>query len=248
MPGCADVNALIAELAARQHGVVWAAHLRGLGLTPPGIEARVRARRLFRVHRGLYAVGHTALTPRGRELAAVLACGPGARLSHRSAASLWALLRSSGRRIDVTAPRSRKPRAGITLHRSRSIHPDDVDRFDGIPVTSVARTLVDVAGGLSRADLAEAVNNSVVLGLFDLGSVHATLDRLPGRRGAGRLHDVLQTYVPEPRFTRSTAERLLLRLCHEHGLPRPPDERVDRRAGGGCLLAGRATGRRSGQP
>jgi very-short-patch-repair endonuclease len=211
----------VAALASRQHGVVSAAQLRALGLTAGGIEVRLRARRLFRLHRGVYAVGHTALTSQGRDLAAVLACGPGALLSHRSAARRWGLLRSSSSRIEVTAPRARKPRPGIVVRRSRSIDRDDAATVLGIPVTSVARTLVDLAEVLDATRLERAVNEAEVLRLFDLDAITATLERLHGRRRARRLRRVLATYVPEPRFTRSDAERRFLRLCSERGLPAP---------------------------
>lgn len=214
-------DARLAALAARQHGVVSAVQLRGLGLTAREIEGRLRARRLFRLYRGVYAVGHTALTAYSRDLAAVLACGPGALLSHRSAARLWGLLRSASPRIEVTAPRSRDGQRGITLHRSRAIHPDDAATINRIPVTSVARTLVDLADVVDAGRLAQAVNEAEVLQLFDLASVQAVLDRLPERRGAKRLRHVLRTYAPEPRFMRSGGERLLVRLCKEHGLPPP---------------------------
>jgi very-short-patch-repair endonuclease len=220
-PGRGELDGQIARLAARQHGVVSAAQLYALGLTARGIEARIRAKRLFRLHRGVYAVGHIALTSLSRDLAAVLACGPGALLSHRSAARLWGLLDSSSPRIEVTAPRTRKPRNGITVHRSRTIHPDDAAEVDGIPVTSVARTVVDLAEVVDEPRLARAVNQAEVRRLFDLDAVDAVLERLPGRRGAPRLQKVLAVYVPETRFTRSEAERRLLRLCAKHGLPAP---------------------------
>jgi very-short-patch-repair endonuclease len=211
----------VAALASRQHGVVSAAQLRALGLTARGIEVRLRARRLFRLHRGVYAVGHTALTSPGRDLAAVLACGPGALLSHRSAARRWGLLRSSSPRIEVTAPRARKPRPGIVVHRSRSLVPDDAATVDGIPVTGVARTLVDLAEVVDAGRLERALNEAEVLQLFDLDALLATLERLHGRRGARRVRRALAAYIPEPRFTRGEAERRFLRLCSEHGLPAP---------------------------
>jgi hypothetical protein len=151
----------------------------------------------------------------------VLACGPQALLSHRSAAVSWQLLRSSSGRIEVTAPRGRKPHSGITVHRSRLIHPDDRAAVDGIPTTSVARTLVDLADVLSQNRLADAVNEAEVRRAFDLDSVEATLERLRGRRGRHRLRRVLAEYRVDTAFIRSRAERRFLDLCLEHGLPRP---------------------------
>jgi hypothetical protein len=211
----------IGAAAGGQYGVISLAQLLELGLTRRAVEVRLRLGRLVQVHRSVYAVGHVALTPRARDLAAVLACGPQALLSHRSAATSWQLLRSTGRRIEVTAPRGRKPHPGITLHRSRLIHLDDRAAVDGIPTTSVARTLVDLADVLSENRLADAVNEAEVQGLFDLAGLEATLERLRGRRGRHRLRRVVAAYRYEPAFTRSRAERRFLELCLEHGLPRP---------------------------
>jgi very-short-patch-repair endonuclease len=211
----------IAALAGRQHGVASAAQLRDLGLTARSIEARLRVGRLIRLHRGVYAVGHTALTRRSRELAAVFACGPGALLSHRSAAALWGILRTGSPRIEVTARRARKGGRGITLHRSRAIHPDDGAEVEGVPVTSVARTFLDLADVVDARRLARALNEAETLQLFDLSSVQAVLDRANGRHGVGRLRRVLAAYVPQAAFTRSETERRFLRLCREHGLPQP---------------------------
>ena len=211
----------IGAVAARQHGVISLAQLLELGLTRRAVEVRLGLGRLVQLHRSVYAVGHVAMTPRARELAAVLACGPHALLSHRSAASSWQLLRSTGGRIEVTAPRGRKLHPGITVHRSRLIHPDDRAEVEGIPTTSVARTLVDLADVLSEARLTHAVNDAEVQRLFDLAALDATLERLRGRRGRHRLRRVLAAYSQDPAFTRSRAERRFLDLCLEHGLPRP---------------------------
>src|SRR3954451_13051020 len=114
----------VAALAAHQHGIVSGAQLRALGVTPKAVEARARAGHLHRLHRGVFAVGHTALTKQGRYMAAVLAGGPGAALSHRAAADLWAVRPGSGL-IEVTIPRCRKGPAGLTVHRSHMLDPVD---------------------------------------------------------------------------------------------------------------------------
>jgi very-short-patch-repair endonuclease len=198
---------------------VCAAPLGAAGLTKDGIQRRLKSGRLHRLHRGVYAVGHVALTQRSWELAAVLACGPDAVLSHRSAGRLWGLVRSAPA-IEVTAPRSREARAGLVLHRSRRLDPDDRATRNAIPVTSVARTLVDLAEVLSTPRLADAVHEAEVQRTFDLQRVRETLSRLPGRAGEPRLRRVLATY-DVPGITRSEAERRFLRLCAIHGLPRP---------------------------
>jgi putative AbiEi antitoxin of type IV toxin-antitoxin system/uncharacterized protein DUF559 len=203
----------------RQHGVVSARQLAGLGLSGDAIATRARAGRLHRLHRGVYAVGHTALTPRSRELAAVLACGPGAVLSHRSAAALWGLL-PSGTWIEVTAPRSRKARSGFVVHTSRRLDKEERRAVDAIPVTSMGRTLVDLADVLDERRLAKAVHEAEVRRLLDLRAIERSLARLPGRTGRHRLLRVLADYEPQP-FTRSDGERRFLAFCREQGLPKP---------------------------
>jgi predicted transcriptional regulator of viral defense system len=200
-------------LACQQHGVVSAGQLRGLGLSSQAIYRRLQKQHLIRLHPGVYAVGHLALSPRWRDFAAVLACGPDALLSHRSAADLWGLRRTSSPRIEVTAPRGRRGPAGIAVHRSRVVHSEDRTAVNAIPVTSVARTLVDLADVLSLAALKRAINEAELLGLFDLAALERTLGRLPNRRGRGRLRHALNLYVPTAAFTRSEGEREFIRLC-----------------------------------
>jgi very-short-patch-repair endonuclease/predicted transcriptional regulator of viral defense system len=210
----------VAALAGRQHGVVGLRQLLALGLSKNAISRRVATGGLHRLHRGVYAAGHIALTPRSRHLAAVLACGQGALLSHRSAAWLWGVLRFSSK-IEVTAVRPKVDRDGVTVHRSRRIHAADRAVVDAIPVTSVARTLVDLADVLSEARLADAVHEAEVLRLFDLRALEETLARVGGRRGRHRLRRILADWVDDPTFTRSEAERLLLDLIRTYGLPTP---------------------------
>jgi Transcriptional regulator, AbiEi antitoxin len=211
----------LVALASRQHGVVSLRQLLQLGFSRDAIRARVRTGRLLPLHRGVYAVGHLALTGRSKDLAAVLACGPEALLSHRSAGKLWGILHTSTARIEVTAPRSRGPREGVVVHRSRVIHADDRAIRDATPVTSLARTVVDLAEVLSEPWLGDAVNEAEVQRLFDLSAVEAALGRVPGRKGRHRLSRVLAAYQPEPVLLRNEAERLLFELCERHDLPRP---------------------------
>jgi very-short-patch-repair endonuclease len=211
----------IGELAGRQHGVVALRQLLELGLTRAAVEGRVRRKRLLPLHRGVYAVGHRALTRDGRLTAAVYACGAGALLSHRSAGARHGLLSWSGADVDVTVPRWRTPREGIALHRTRSIEPDDRTFVAGIPSTGIARTLLDLAEVLSEQRLAKAVHEAEVLRVFDLTRLEAALARVPGRSGRHRLRRVLAAYAPEPRLLRSEAERRLRALCSRHDLPMP---------------------------
>jgi very-short-patch-repair endonuclease len=209
----------LGRLAARHHGVLSLLQLRELGLSDKAIHGRVRSGRLHRLYRGVYAVGHTALTPRGRELAAVLACGDEATLSERSAGFAWGLVKSRPRNVHVICGRSRPPGPGIQVHRSRFDERDRVT-LDGVPVTTVARTLVDLADVLPETQLADAVNEAEVTRVFDLAQVESARVRAPGRRGRQKLDRVLENWHPHP-FTRSDAEYLFLAFCQRHRLPRP---------------------------
>jgi hypothetical protein len=135
--------------------------LRELGFGGSGIERRLRRDALLPVHRGVYSVGHRRLTAEGRWMAAVLAAGSEAILSHRSAGQLWGLLPRAPSRPEITRPRSFRQRDGIVAHRS-AISPDEIEVVDGIPVTSVSRTLLDLAGVLSRSQLERALNEAEV--------------------------------------------------------------------------------------
>jgi very-short-patch-repair endonuclease len=210
----------VQTLASRQHGVVTWEQVREAGLTRQGVRRRVEAGWLIRLHEGVFAVGHTALTDRSHLIAAVYACGPEALAGYRSAGAMWGVLRWAGS-IEVTAPRGRKPKKGFILHRSRLIHEEDRALIDNIPVTSLARTLVDLADVLTEKQLANAVHEAEVQRRFDLAQVQRVLDRLPGRKGRHKLARVLSAYRDVQPFTRSRAERLVLQLCEHHGLPKP---------------------------
>lgn len=155
-------------------------------------------------------------------MAAVLACGPTALLSHGSAAALWGILFMSGSAVDVvTAHRTRHNRAGIALHRPRRLHPEDCASHDGIPVTSIARTLLDLAEVVHRRQLRRALDESERLGKFDLRAVERLIGRSKGHRGLGRLKATVRDYRGPSPITRSELERRFLDLCRAAGLPRP---------------------------
>jgi very-short-patch-repair endonuclease len=217
---CGQRNAerAIAVLAEHQHGVVTFRQLETLGLSKRSIEHRLAIGRLHRVYRGVYAVGRPSLTQRGHWMAAVLACGPGAVLSHRSAAALWRL-RQDGWKTQVTVPTQRRSRGFIRVHRAE-LHPDEVTREDGIPVTTVARALLDLAGVLDRPQLIKTVEESERRALFDLRGVEEVLARAGRRRGVPALRSVLAEYR-EPAPTRSDLERDFLALVRKTRLPEP---------------------------
>jgi very-short-patch-repair endonuclease len=211
----------IAEIAGRQHGVVTLAQLREIGLGKDAVSKRLEAGRLFSVFRCVYAVGQPILMRDSWLTAAVLACGPGAVLSHQSAASLWGLSPSRGA-IDVTAPnrRGRIP-AGIRAHRDGSLTPADRTSVRGIPCTSVARTLLDLAGTTPVWRLADVVEEAEVARLLDRPAVRELLKRSRGRRGVARLRTLVDDLDPKIKFTRSRLERRFLRMCERAQIPRP---------------------------
>jgi predicted transcriptional regulator of viral defense system len=171
----------IADLATRQHGVVSRAQLVAIGVSAQAIGRGMRSGRLHRLHAGVYAVGHRRLTQHGRWAAAVLAGGDGAVLSHRSAAALWQI-RPATTRPEVTLPRMRRGTAGILYHRS-VIPADEVAVNEGIPVTTVARTLLDLAAVTDRRQVRKAINEAEYRQLWDEVSLVALVARYPYRRG-----------------------------------------------------------------
>jgi len=193
--------------------------MRELGLGRDSIRGRVAAGWLHPLYRGVYAVGHLALTRRSRILAAVLAAGPDALASHRCAAELWDLLHPGP--IDITTPRSRRPRVGFVLHRSRSLVPEDRALVDNIPVTSVARTLVDLAEVLTERRLSNAVHEAEIQKQFDLTAIEQVLARVPGRSGRHKLQRVLKAYGGGPQLTRSHYERAFLDICDRYDIAIP---------------------------
>jgi Transcriptional regulator, AbiEi antitoxin/Protein of unknown function (DUF559) len=211
----------IAELARRQGGVVGRRQLEALGLSASAIDRRVRAGRLHLLHRGVYAVGHRLIGALGRRWAAVLACGDGAVLSHGDAAAAWELRRSRGRAVHVTVgPNGRATRRGIVAHRNGPLPADEVTTLDGLPITTPARTLLDLAaGGLRGRALEAAVDAAERRRLLDFADLHALLKRYPGRPGTPSLKGVLARYRGGD--TRSELEIIVAELCDAHGLPRP---------------------------
>jgi predicted transcriptional regulator of viral defense system len=143
----------VAALAASQHGVVTVRQLETLGFDAVAVHRRVKDGWLHSLYRGVYAVGHSSISMRGRYLAAVLACGPRAALSHRSAAHLWGLLPGPNR-IEVTAPRGRIAPRGLRMHVSRMMDEADFEMHDRIRITTVHRTLLDIAAVVSADALA----------------------------------------------------------------------------------------------
>jgi very-short-patch-repair endonuclease len=195
----------IASLAANQHGVLSSTQLRANGLSTSSIGDRLAAGHLHRIYRGVYAVGHSNISNEGRWMAAVLACGEGAVLSHRSAAALWGIGPVTPL-TDVTVHSNggRAPRKGIRFHRSRTLSPADETRRARIPVTKPARTLRDLRRVVPRKQFAKALREAEYLKL-PIGNEFQT-DR-----------------------SRTDLEGLFLSLARRHRLPQPEvNVRVDR--------------------
>jgi very-short-patch-repair endonuclease len=215
----------IAALADAQYGVVARAQLLALGATRSMIETRLAAETLVRLHRGVYAIGHRRLRREGHWLAAVLWAEPGAALSHREAAALHGLRPSSRPRLDVTTTRRGCVGApGIEVHRTVVLEAHDLTTVAGVPVTTVARTLVDLAGVLPRDDLAKALREAEHLRAIDMHELRDAMHRTRTRKGPG--HAALNAVLEEHRrrgtqLTRSVLEDCFLRLAEDHGLSRP---------------------------
>jgi very-short-patch-repair endonuclease len=193
----ASTDSVVAEIASRQHGVVSASQLRIAGVSKDSVWKAVAAGRLHRIYRGVYAVGHRGLGNEGKWMAAVLAGGRGAVLSHCSAAELWQLLPPRVGSIDITIPTTsgRRRRPGIRVHRSPSLTRSLATRRNGIAVTTPARTIADLRRSVPETQYRKALRQAEFLGL-DLGEI-------------------------ESDHTRSELERAFLALCRRHGLPLP---------------------------
>ncbi|MEA2456518.1 MAG: hypothetical protein QOI45_2780 [Thermoleophilaceae bacterium] len=212
----------IGELAERQHGIVTLAQLQSVGLSKGAVAARVKAGRLYRVHRGVYAVGHRRLTGHGRTMAAVLAYGSRAAASHRTAAGLQGLRADNRAGTDIALPlQSARSRPGVHAHATPTLRPRDVTTVSGIPCTTVARTLLDLADVVPRRQLERALEQAQIMRVFDLRALDEVLAHANGRRGAGILRGVLADLDDEPGLTESELEERFLALCRAAGLRKP---------------------------
>ena len=211
----------LAAKATAQHGVIARRQLLELGVTRHQIERMRSSRRLHDVHRGVYAVGHRALSERGHWMAAVLACGPDALLSHRSCAALTGIRRTALSYVEVIVPTRRGRIEGVRAYVCARVAPQDRDHIDGIPCTSLARTLLDLATVLPRRGLERACDEAEVQQLFDLAATEDVLDRSRGCRGAAKLRAVLREHAIGTTLTRSELEERTLALLDRANIPRP---------------------------
>lgn len=211
-----------AAIAARQFGVVTYPQLSACGLSRTRIEQRVAAGQLQRLWRGVYAFGHRELRLEGRLLGAVFACGPGAVLSRRSAADHWGILSTARPNIEVTVAGrgTRAKRPGIDLHCSRSLGPEDVATLRGIPVTGVARTLIDLCAVVPARKVEKALDQAYVLRLVEPSAVEDAIERSRGRK-TDPLRRLVAAEQRAAALTRSDLEERFLALIRRGGLPEP---------------------------
>lgn len=208
------------RLARVQHGVLTRGDLLALGFSDKGVKHRVASGRLHPVAAGVYAVGRRELTPHGRWMAAVLACGDGAVLSHRSAAELWGIGYEEQGRIDVTIPRrSRLERRGVKVRTRSSLDAKNMTRRHRIPVTTPVQTLIDLATELKPLRLERAVNEADKLDLVDPETLRGALDEHAGELGVKKLATLLDRHTF--RLSDSDLEVLFRPLAIAAGFARP---------------------------
>lgn len=220
-----NVNVLIRELAASRHGVVLRDHLVKAGVAAHRIEHRVKTGELQPVQRGVYLVGPIAGV-HARTMAAVLACGGdtdsrAAVVSHHTAGAMFGQLADGGSAVDLIVRSWRGiKRAGIRVHRVQDLATDEITTFEGIPVTTPCRTLLDLATTLPSRDLERAVACTLRLELATAADIRSMLNRHRARAGTRWLGSIIDREA-EPALTRSDPEERLLALIREAGLPLP---------------------------
>ncbi|MCP9489626.1 MAG: endonuclease domain-containing protein [Solirubrobacteraceae bacterium MAG38_C4-C5] len=216
-----NANRQIVAVAEAQHAMIHRSQLLAIGLGSNAIDRRIAIGGLHVMYPGVYALGHRVVTLKGRWMAAVLACGPAAKLSHRDGAALVGLRPASGSLYEVTVPGGRgRGLKGIRVHRS-VLAPDEVTVIDAISTTTWARTLIDLAALLPPHQLARALEQAEILRIFDLNALQPLLDRHARRPGVPALNRALEEHRPETHRTRNDLEELLVHLCRQADLPLP---------------------------
>jgi very-short-patch-repair endonuclease len=200
---------IVARLAGAQDGVVSLKQLQTLGLSASAVKRSLRSGRLHLVLPGVYAVGHSLLSWRGKLRAALLWAGPDALLSHVTAATLWELLRSATTNVHITVPRGGKTsRAWVRVHHTRQLAPAEVN---GFPVTTVERTLADIAPEISQDRLEQAIEQAARMNKLDFSAL----------QGPKKLRSLIAQFDPLAPQTNPGIERAFLKLVRKYGLPQP---------------------------
>jgi hypothetical protein len=212
-----NIEVEIAHIAGRQQRNVTREQLLALGMAPSSIDYRVKIGRLYRSYWAVYSVGCPPITPQEHAMAAVLAGGPGAALSHGSALTLWGIWRRWDRPFDVTVRLDRRPQ-GVRVHRNR-LERRDITRHHGIPVTRLARTLLDQAPHMTSKSLTRAVNDGRLTSAVSLADLCDVIRRYPSHRGRVRLEAVIG--ITSERPTRSRFEDDFFAFSERYGLPQP---------------------------
>jgi very-short-patch-repair endonuclease len=212
------IRAGVADLAAQQHGLVTTRQLGQLGWSRERISRAAASERLHQIHQGVYAVGHPTISAHGKCLAAVLACGDDALLSHGSAGWLWGLLAELWIPIEVMACSPRRCRDRIRVHNSERLRKEDRRKIHGVPVTSVPSTLLHLAGTRKGLDPGRLLGRAEKLGRLDIEAIDSLLAASAGQRGVARLRLAVDEFR-EPVFVRSRLERRFRRLVRDAGLP-----------------------------
>ncbi|MEA2350339.1 MAG: hypothetical protein QOG86_1280 [Thermoleophilaceae bacterium] len=225
------LDAVLAYLAERQHGVVARWQLLRLGFGEGAIDMRVKRGRLHVVYRGVYAVGHSVISVRGRWMAAVLVGGHDAVLSHRDAGGAWNILAAGATRIEITTPRRLHSRPGIRAHMGK-LPKDEVAVLDGIPITTVPRTIFDLAGREPQRRIETAIHEAEVQRLHDPLSLPDLIRRYPRARGVRMIRAILADRERGTTATKQEFVDLFIEFLDSHGLPRPETDqwiRIGRR-------------------
>jgi very-short-patch-repair endonuclease len=222
-PSTADAkrSALAWRLVRKQHGVVARKQLLALGFTPHAIKHRASKGRLHVIRRGVYAVGRPDLDDKGRWMAAVLACGDGAVLSHSSAAALWRIGVERDAEIHLSLPsESHREVPELRIHRRPSLNPDrDLTREYGIPCTTPVQTLIDMSIRLDRAGVERMINEADKYNLTHPPQLRQVLEARTGEPGVAKLRHILDRRTF--RLTKEELERRFLPLARDAGLPTP---------------------------
>jgi very-short-patch-repair endonuclease len=219
------LNDAIRRVAAAQHGVIAHWQLQELGLGAEAIRYRLATGSLHPIHRGVYAAGHGPLSWRGRWMAAVLASGDGAVLSHRSAAALWRIWPHRPGMPEVLVPRPRANLPGV-IRRCSNLSPAEVTNRHNVPVTSVDRTLLDLAAVVTRPQLTQAFHEAEGQRLTTPHSLARALAARPGRRGNKNIRAVLDDAGYGAGITRSVLEARFTAFLRRHHLP-PPERNAE---------------------
>jgi very-short-patch-repair endonuclease len=212
----------LANLAARQFGVVSLAQLHELGFSRGDIRGLVTRGQLHPLYRAVFAAGHPRVSVQGRQLAALLSCGPTSFLSHRTAAAVWGLRPLNPFRIEVTVPAAHVPvRPGLLVHRTaQAPNPDEVTRRVGLRVSTVARLLLELAPSETTKELDRLITEGVRKQVLDLPKLEVALERHQRRQGIGKLKQALEAYRPRP-DRKSNLERAFDALIRDTGIPEP---------------------------